>query len=387
MKNKIFEFKLPDIGEGVAEGQIDRWLVKEGDVVKEHQPLADLITEKVNVELPCPKNGKISKILHGEGSTIQVGEVVVEIEYYEEDSINENNNSSESVEKEIANNQELKVSDVDDNKIIATPAIRKLAKEMDVDLSNIIGTGEKGRIKEEDLTKYKERSKSNSKEEIIEFTGMRKSIADKLSESVRNIAQATCVEEVDITELISLKNKISKEKNVTLLSFIIKSIVIALEKHPKINSIWNKNGELVLKKYYNIGIATDTSKGLIVPVLKDVNNKNVEKITNEVNKLAERAREGSISLEEIKDGTFTITNIGSIGSILSIPIVNYPQSSILAVNRINKKPAVVNGNLVEKNYVYLTVSFDHRILDGADVARFLNTIKELIEKPDGERYN
>ena len=216
---------------------------------------------------------------------------------------------------------------------------------------------------------------------------MRKSIADKLSESVRNIAQATCVEEVDITELISLKNKISEEKNVTLLSFIIKSIVIALEKHPKINSIWNKNGELVLKKYYNIGIATDTSKGLIVPVLKDVNNKNVEKITNEVNKLAERAREGSISLEEIKDGTFTITNIGSIGSILSIPIVNYPQSSILAVNRINKKPAVVNGNLVEKNYVYLTVSFDHRILDGADVARFLNTIKELIEKPDGERYN
>jgi len=387
MKNKIFEFKLPDIGEGVAEGQIDRWLVKEGDMVKEHQPLAELITEKVNVELPCPKDGKISKILYGEGSTVQVGEIIVEIEYYEEDTIKEDNNVKESTKEETSNNQIAKISNVDDNKIIATPAIRKLAREMNMELSEITGTGEEGRIKEEDLAKHKEISRSNSKEEILEFTGIRKSIGDRLSESIKNVAQATCIEEIDVTELISLKNKMSKEKNVTLLSFIIKATIIALEKHPKINSVWSENGKLILKKYYNIGIATDTKNGLIVPVLKDANNKNIERITEEVGELAEKARKGAISLEEIRDGTFTITNIGSIGSILSVPIVNYPQSSILAVNRINKKPSIVNGNLVEKNYVYLTVSFDHRILDGADVARFLNTIKELIEDPNGMKYN
>lgn len=403
------EFKLPDIGEGIAEGEIIKWLVKEGDIVKEDQPIFEVMTDKATVEIPCPTHGKISKILAKEGDIIPVGQVVIHID----------NNLSEKVEAIKENTNFVLIEEKKDNvnipksdkKVLATPATRKYARENNINISEIKGTGNNGRVTKDDINNYiktpkdlvlntslivhdtenKEDKKqyfyNNEKEERIPFKGLRKRIAQNLSNSVKNVPHFMIADELDVTELVNLRTELKEislkqEVKLTYLPFLMKGIVQALKEYPVLNSsLDEENNELILKKYYNIGFATATPEGLIVPVIKDADKKSILQIAKEIQILSEQARNGKASIDDLKGGTFTITNIGSIGGLVSSPIVNYPEVAIMALNKIIKKPIVINNEIKIRDMLYLSMSCDHRVVDGAVSALFLNKIIEFLQNP------
>jgi len=394
-----YEFKLPDIGEGVAEGEVLKWLVSEGDIVKEDQPLVEVMTDKVNVEIPSPKSGRIAKIVAKVGDVVGVGQnlVVFEVEDAESgtpqqsQSKYEQGQASERIRKDIQGN------------ILAAPATRKLASQLGVDIQNLVGTGQEGRVTVEDVQKASEtlaRPKStiaasvtgdlrDKRTEIVPLRGMRKTIAERMVRSAHNAAHVTHVDEVDVTELVLLRGKLNSRavnggKNVklTFLPFIIRALVPALKEFPYVNaSIDDQRQEIVLKKYYNIGIATDTDQGLVVPVIRDVDEKSIFNLAIEIEDLVEKARTGNLNLEEVRDSTFTLTNVGSIGGLFSTPLVNYPDVAILGIQRIVKRPVVKNDSIVVRDMMNLSLSFDHRVIDGAYAARFLNRVIAMIENP------
>jgi pyruvate dehydrogenase E2 component (dihydrolipoamide acetyltransferase) len=379
-----FMLKLPDIGEGVAEGEILKWLVKEGEAVKEDQSLVEVMTDKVNVQIPSPKEGEVVKVGHGI--------LVIEVEEDAQDSPVPAEPSSQAAPAPAPQSARPQVAL---DRVLATPATRKLARELGVDLTTVIGTGPVGRVTDDDVRSGRPSPAvassaapaPSSGEERIQLRGVRKVIAERMAKSFHTMALVTLVDEVDMTELVLLKEafKGSAEKKgvkLTFLPFIIKAVIPALREFPYANSTLDeRNGEIVLKKRYNLGIAADTPNGLMVPVLKDADLKDIFELSAEIERLASRARTGELGLEEVQGSTFTITNLGSIGGLFATPIVNYPEAAILGTHRISKRPVVRDGKIEVRDMMYLSLSFDHRVIDGAYGARFMNRVIEIIQDP------
>lgn len=405
-----FEFRLPDIGEGVAEGEVVKWLVKEGAEVNENQPLVEIMTDKVNVEIPSPRKGTILKLMAKEGGTVKVGQVLLVIgEKGEQGSAPTAVAPTPTAAKTTAAVAPKATAPIPSpapvamvpkkaQEILATPATRKLARDLGVDLATVQGTGPGGRITDDDVRRFKDVGKGAAAvavtvagprgvEERVPMRGIRRKVAEHMVKSRDSTAQVTHVDEVDMTEVVHLREnaKASAEKRgikLTYLPFIIKALVAALKKYPYLNaSLDDEKQEIVLKKYYNIGIATDTEQGLVVPVVKGAEHKSITQLAEEISKLSEKARAGQLTLDEIQGSTFTVTNVGGIGGVFATPIINYPEVAILGVHKITKRPVVKDNQIIIRDMTYLSVSFDHRVLDGAMAAQFMNAIKQYLEDP------
>lgn len=423
-----FEFRFPDIGEGIAEGTLIKWLVKEGEDIEEGQSVAEVETDKVTTEIPSPRTGKVSELKAEEGDVINVGDVFITIDILgdidEVDKKDELPDKNEVVEEEtagvvgevIASSEEIPPSTEGQGdfsqesrkvKVLATPVARKMAKDLGVDISKVKGTGPSGRVMKEDIRKAKEAMVKSKEErkipelghkeriliederiERIPLTRIRKTIAEQMAASRFTIPHTTAMDEIDVTELYEFRKKYKErlreeEVNLTFLPFILKAVITALKEFPEFNSsLDEENDELILKHFYHIGIATDTDRGLMVPVLRDGDKKSIVEIAKEIEDLSSRAKDNKIELRELKGSTFTITNYGSIGGQFGIPIINYPESAILGIGRIVKKPIVKDDEIVIARMLPLSLSYDHRIIDGASGARFLNLLSELLKDPE-----
>ncbi|MCS7198116.1 MAG: 2-oxo acid dehydrogenase subunit E2 [Candidatus Bipolaricaulota bacterium] len=424
-----FEFRLPDIGEGIHEGEIVKWLVKEGDFVREDQPMVEVMTDKATVEIPAPRAGKILKLHAQEGEVVKVGSVLVTIEEIGEAKPEPKREAAvtpspppkpEPEPIAVASASAATVTAppaeaTSAQRVLATPATRKLARELGVDIAQIRGTGPGGRITDEDVRRFAAARMappppppaptpapppqptapaftpspvvSDRREERIPLRGIRKRIAEHMRQSKSTAAHFTYVDEVDMTELIQLREQIkplAEQKGVklTYLPFIVKASVAALKEMPILNaSIDEATGEIVIKKYYNIGIATATEEGLIVPVIKDADRKSILEIAAEIERLAKAAREGKIALQDIQGGTFTITSLGALGGLFATPIINYPEVAILGIHEIKKRPVVRENQIVIRDIMYISLSFDHRLIDGDVGARFCKKIIGYLEDP------
>lgn len=376
--------KLPDIGEGIREGEIVRWLVREGDYVKQFQPVVEVLTAKATVEIPTPYEGRVLRLMASEGEEVRVGEPLMEIEVAGEEP-----ETPPGAEEAVAARGEARV-------VRAPPRVRKLARELGVDLAQVKGTGPGGTITEEDVRRHAESLRARAEAppvavearvERVPLKGIRKTMAERMSEAKRRIPHVYTVEEVDFTELERLRSMLrrdaeSKGVKLTYMPFIVKAVVKALKEYPLMNSsLDEERGEVVVKRYYNIGIAVDTPNGLVVPNIKDADRKGLYQIARELSDLAERARRGELRLEEVRDGTFTITNFGAIGGVLAMPIINYPESAILGVPRVVERPVYVGGKLEARKIALISLSFDHRFIEGGYATRFLLEVKRLIEEP------
>lgn len=391
-----FDFKFPDVGEGITEGEIVKWEVKEGQKVGEHQTIAKIETDKAIVEIPSPKAGTILKIYHKEGDTVKVGETLVTIG--ESGEIPEPR-ATVPTTSVVGVLEEAPVT-VTEPSVLATPATRRLAKDLATDISQITGTGLDGRITEEDVRKYAEQKgqvsgfirKAKKYDlygyyETVPMKGIRKSTAKRMIESVKAAPHVTQMDEADVTELVKMRERLkdaAQKKNIhlTYLPFVVRAVVAALKQYPYLNSsVGQEIEEITLKKYYNIGVAVDTEDGLIVPVIKGADQKSLLSLAQEIQTLAEKARSREIDLADLKGGTFTITNIGFIGGTHATPIINYPETAILAMGRIYDKPVVRDEQVVIRKVMPLSLSFDHRVIDGVMAARFTNTIIRYLEDP------
>jgi 2-oxoglutarate dehydrogenase complex dihydrolipoamide succinyltransferase (E2) component len=384
-----YEFKLPDIGEGVAEGEILKWLVKEGETVKEDQSLVEVMTDKVNVQIPSPRNGTIAKTLAKEGEVVKVGQGILVIEV---DAGSAPLPTPVEAKEPVAQHDLVQPLQTQPSaeRVLATPATRRLARELGVDVAQVKGTGPNGRVTDEDVKGTGQPSSQaphGAGEQRVPLRGVRKTIAERMAKSIHTIAQVTHVDEADVTELVLLKEafKGSAEKRgvkLTFLPFIIKAVIPALKEFPYVNSTLDeKAGEIVLKNYYNLGVAAETEQGLLVPVIREADRKDIFELSAEIETLAAKARSGELGLEEVHGSTFTITNLGSVGGLFATPIVNYPEVAILGVHKITKRAVVRDGKIEVRDMMYLSLSFDHRVIDGAYAARFLNRIIDTIQDP------
>jgi pyruvate/2-oxoglutarate dehydrogenase complex dihydrolipoamide acyltransferase (E2) component len=396
------ELRLPDIGEGIAEGEILKWLVKEGDKVSEEQPLVEVMTDKVNVQIPSPWTGSVTRILAKEGETVKVGQVILVVDSgsAEQTAPRQTDTAPRPSSNLVQQPMGLQPGAAPAEGVLATPATRRLAREMGVDIAKVRGSGSMGRITEEDVRKVASGSPAGAQlivsnkplagganEERVPLRGLRKIVAERMSKSIRTTAQVTHVDEADMTELVALREalKADGEKRgvkLTFLPLIIKAIIPALKEFAYTNaSLDEQANEIVLKKSYNIGIAIDTEGGLVVPVVKDADKKDVFQIAVEIQQLAAKARSGGLTLEDVHGSTFTVTNQGSVGGLFATPIINYPESAILGTHKISKRALVRDGRIEARDAMFLSLSFDHRILDGAYAARFVNRVISVIQDP------
>lgn len=421
-----FEFKLPDLGEGLTEGEIVKWLVKVGDSIEEGQAFVQLETDKAVVEIPSPRKGIVLKLGAAEGSTVQVGQVLIVIGEPGE-KLEAAPKPMKKPEKEVAKPRpsvgvvgELEEAEeeieekvppkpapappMERAEILAVPMVRKLAADLKIDLRTIKGSGPQGRITKEDVLKEAKEKRPPEKlappkegkelrkdaygsVERIPLRGMRKIIAQSMAKSKSIIPHAAGIDEADMTELLALRVKAKeraaqKKIHLTILPFVMKAVVTALEEHPYLNaSLDDGNGEILLKKYYNIGVAVDTRDGLMVPVVKNVKEKNIFQLATELTDLSDKARARTIDLADLKGGTFTLTNFGAMGGLYGFPIIHHPEVAILGMGKIYEKPIVVDGKIEVRKVLPLSLSFDHRVVDGAEAVRFMNTVIQLLEDP------
>ncbi|MDG6902978.1 MAG: 2-oxo acid dehydrogenase subunit E2 [Nitrososphaerota archaeon] len=400
------EFKLPDLGEGITEGEILKWMAKEGDMVKEDQPIVEVMTDKVNVQIPSPRSGRVSRILVREGDVAKVGQTIIVID--------EGTGTAPAPAPAHAPPAPVRAAatappppsfapaPATAQGVIATPATRRLAREMGVDIGAVRGSGPQGRVTDDDVRKSAPARSpstiavhaptpspavptSSGREEVVPLRGLRRTISERMAKSLRTTAQVTHVDEADMTELVLLREafKGSAEKRgvrLTYLPFIIKALVPALKGFPYVNSSLDEAaGNIVLKRYYNVGIATDTEQGLVVPVVKDVDKKDIFELAGEIERLSAKARSGQLTLDEVRGSTFTITNVGAIGGLFATPIINIPEVAILGLHKIAKRPVVRDGKIEVRDTTYLSLSFDHRVFDGAYAARFTSQVIETIQ--------
>ncbi|NKI21340.1 2-oxo acid dehydrogenase subunit E2 [Paenibacillus dendritiformis] len=419
----MIEFKLPDVGEGIHEGEIGKWLIKEGERVACDQPIVEVLTDKVNAELTAPAGGVVHKLMFAEGDAVRVGEVLFLLEAegripVEEAGKAEQAASAAAPPPPLA----AAVPASSAGRVRAAPYVRQLARQLNIDIEQVKGGGADGRITEEDVRRHasagtakvtegpdmpgmnaaspgRERTEaavrpqggmpaSACAEERVPLRGVRLKIAERLVKAATIIPHVTQVDELEADALQALRERLQplaseRQVKLTYLPFFIKAIVIALKEFPSFNaSIDDEAKEIVLKRYYHIGIATDTPDGLIVPVIRDADRKTVFELAEEIGRLAERARAGKLALEEITGGTFTISNVGPIGSLLATPIINHPEAAILALHKMEPRMVVRNGEGVIRLMMNMALSFDHRLIDGAEAIRFTNRIKRLLEQPD-----
>lgn len=423
----MIDFRFADIGEGIHEGKILQWMVKEGDEVKDGDTLFTVETDKVNAEIPSPADGKINKIMAEEGDIINVGDIVVKIDDGNNNEkpskdlnvepVNEGDEDPSGVVGElmvssevIESSSEAKIKEEDNKrKVLATPVARKLARDLNIDINTIKGTGPVGRVMKEDI--YREEEKRNEKEskaekmvsnsvkvdvpeikvsgevERVPLTMLRKTIAKNMVLSKTVIPHAVAIEEIDVSNLVKFRKKnkeMAKENgaHLTYMPFIIKALVMTLKEFPEFNSSFDEEKEeIVLKKYYNIGIATDTPDGLMVPVIKDADKKGILELAKEILELSEKARNRTISLDKLQNGTMSITNFGAVGTMAGIPVIKHPEVAILGIGKITKKPVVEDDEIVIRDILTVTLSIDHRVIDGGDSGRFLNKLKEYLRDP------
>ena len=410
----MFVFELPEVGEGVIEGELVKWLVSVGDTVQEDQPICELMTDKATIEISSPKNGTIHKLYCDVGDIIEVHTPLIEIDTDGSAPPQEQSPKKETVPapppKEdipaVSHSTPSKSSSdpipaPKTGKVLASPAVRAMANAEGVNLSTVHGTGKGGRITRSDVASALSTASTPSpirppaiqsaplqgKDEEIKIIGLRRKIAEKMVESVQRAPHFTYVDEVDATELVALRKSLkslAEEKGVklTYLPFIMKALAIVFSDFPTINANMNEEAfSLILRSSVNIGIATDTPQGLFVPVIKDVQSKNILELAYEINDITTRTRENRVQLHELQGGTFTITSVGNIGGRFATPIINHPEVAILGVNQIHDRPMVINGAVVPRKMMYLSPSFDHRVIDGAVAARFVSALKLILEHP------
>ena len=388
------EFKFPDVGEGITEGEIVRWLVKEGDQVKEDQDLVEVETDKAIVTLPSPYSGKILRLHGEERDLIKVGQVLVTVEEGAELPATEplEKKTASSVVGILEEAEESEVSAV----VRAIPSVRVLAKELKVDLEQVKGTGPGGRITREDVEQAAGKALSRAGQETdsygpvekIPLRGIRRTIAKHMAEASKRVADVTLWEDADITDLQKVRakeKKIAEQRGIrlTYLPFVIKAVIPALKAHPRLNATLDDElGQTILKKYYNIGIAVDTPDGLMVFVVKESDQKTILDLAKEMEVLAEKARLRKLDISELKGSTFTITNYGVFGASYGTPIINYPEVAILGVGKIEDRPVVREGQVVIRKIMPLSLVFDHRVIDGGEAGKFLSVVIQHLEDPD-----
>ncbi len=371
-------FKLPDIGEGVQEGEIVKWNVKQGDVVHKDDIIVEIMTDKVTVQIPSPYEGQVTKLYYKEGDIAKVGSSLLDIGTQSPES------TREEPKKESLAAAHPTAEPSERESVLAPPAVRKLAREKGVDLARVKGSGPGGRITLKDVESYSPQQVRNAEipppkgevaeRKVLELKGLRRLISEKMTKSKRNIPHYAVAEEVSMQELMDFKEKLkSQGVNLSYTPFFVRAAVAALKEYPYLNARSLEDGGFELLNYYNIGIAVDTEEGLTVAVVKDADKKTLTQLGSEIEELAKRAREGKLKLEEVKDSTFTVTNVGSIGGIFSTPIINYPEVAILGVHRIMEGPS--------GKFMYITLSADHRLIDGAMAARFITRVKKYLEAP------
>jgi pyruvate dehydrogenase E2 component (dihydrolipoamide acetyltransferase) len=397
------QFKFPDVGEGIAEGEVVRWAVAEGDEVKVDQALGEIETDKAVVEIPSPFAGTVLKLHFKPKDIVKVGQVLVTI-----------GEKGEAVtEAPAAPPQAIGAPGrpavaagggppAVAGAILATPAVRKLAGELGLDLAAVPGTGPGGRITEEDARGAKDAAVAAERKpevrikakfdfygalEHVPLRGIRRATARRLTESIRKAVHVTHFDEANAAGLVAIRDRMKPEAEekglkLTFLPFIVKAVVEALKLHPMLNAtVDDEAEEIVVKKYYNIGIAVDVPDGLIVPVVKAADMKTVFEIAADIRSLAEAARKRTLDLADLKGGTFSITNVGAIGGEAATPIINYPETAILATMKIAERVRAVDGAPVVRTVLPICLSFDHRVIDGAEAARFSRDLVRLLEDP------
>ena len=420
---------VPTLGESVTEATVSKWLKSQGEEVTADEPLVELETDKVNVEVPSPTSGVLGTIAVKEGETVNVGSLlgtingsattdnnikevnnytppekenkIEELKIFEEEKILKPKKSKKVKNNEVKleNETPLILDQVHEEKITkkevkqVSPAARKMAEETKVDLSRVQGTGKNGVVLKEDIMSLMgskpapaERKIKHGPEERVKMTRLRLTIAKRLKEAQENAAMLTTFNEVDMSEVMSMRNKYKEEfqnsygVKLGFMSFFVKACVIGLKNYPAINAEI-QGEEIVYKNYYNISIAVGTDRGLVVPVLRETDEMSFADIEKNIGNLGQKAKDGKITIEDLQGGTFTITNGGIYGSMLSTPILNPPQSAVLGMHNIVQRPIVVDGKVEIRPIMYLALSYDHRIIDGKEAVSFLKIVKESLEQP------
>lgn len=435
----MFSFKLPDIGEGIQEGEIVTWLKKEGDPVDEDEPFVEVMTDKATVELTSPRKGSIAKLYFAEGDMANVGDVIADIqeeggsspapeaaaepvadepEAEEEQTLFELPKDGAAATKTIAKKgasvAPVSAAVPEGYKATAAPAVRKYARENDVDINMVLGTGDNGRVTRDDVDGFLSGGQAPAPaakaaaatsgaqfdysnvaystnpdlEERVPLKGLRRTISNAMSRSMYTAPHFTYVAEVDCDKLVAMRARSkgiaeARGTKLTYLPFIAKAAVAALKQHPDVNVAMDEiNNEIIKKSYYHIGIATATDAGLIVPVVKDADKKGMLDIADEIADLSERTRNMKASADELSGSTFTITSLGKQGGLLATPILNYPEVAIMGVHEMKQVPVVKDGEITIGWRMHLSFSFDHRIVDGWNGAQFANTLIAYLEDPE-----
>ena len=395
---------MPQMGESVSEGTILKWLIKEGDRVEKEQPIVEISTDKIDTEVPSPVNGVIKKILYPEGKTLPVQTVIAQIEAVEEGKeVRISGKGTEVTKKAEEVASSMFIEKIDEAEKKYSPLVRKLAKEYNIKLEGIKGTGEGNRVTKKDIMDYMA-SKSGiteiktrqveprviEREVLIPTNQKRKITAERMMQSKRTAPHVTTVFEIDMTKVaqyreINKDNLIKEGIHLTYLPFITVATVNALKEFPILNSSWTDDG-IIQKNYINIGIAVSLEDGLIVPVIKDADKKDILQLAREIQDIAQRSRSKKLKPENIQGGTFTITNYGLNGSLFGTPIIVLPQVAILGVGAVVKRPVIINDAIAIRLMVYLSLSFDHRVMDGANADKFLRKIKDILESWETSVY-
>ncbi len=444
MTDEVREFKLPDLGEGLEEAEIVSWMVKEGDEVTLNQPIVEVETEKAIVEIPSPFAGTVEKLFGDVGQRMKVGAPLVSIRTAGGDAgaaPASGGGGGAGRRQEVlvgygpeegkGKRRRRKIGRRDDEgaggqveeeapaatvsplrparKALATPPVRKLARERGIDIDTVTGTGPGGRVTREDVMAAAADTRGEARaaepapvrrisgtaasiaeeEEHVPVRAIRRSIARQMVRSYHELVHVTEWCTIDATELMQLRERLNASpeaqgQKLSPLPIVVKALVPAIRQWPHVNSSWagdDDNAEIIVKKYIHVGIATDTDRGLLVPVVKNADHLNVFEIAQEIGRLVGISRDGSIGVEDLKGSTITITNVGSFGMESGTPIINYPETGIIALGAITKKPWVVNDEIVPRHVMTLAFTFDHRVLDGAYAGRFLRYLGDLIENP------
>lgn len=430
------EFRLPDIGEGVVEGEVVRWLVKEGDTLREDQPMVEVMTDKATVEIPTPRAGKVAKLMVEAGKLCAVGQVMIVIDTdgsgskpgttHQPAPAQPATTQAPAAAAQVAASapvQTLSAAEAAGRKVLATPATRQLARNLGIDIRTLVGSGPGGRVTRDDVRRASSEKQAppvappkaapvaqaveappaakpvalpqivpvsvpvHAEDERVPFRGLRKKIADNMVRSKLQTADFTYVEECDVTELVALRKRAQKraaERGIKLsfLPFLIKAVVSGLKKYPILNSTLDtERDEIVLRKSYHIGVAAATDAGLMVPVLRNADRMSLFQIAAALEPLAERARTGKASREELSGSTFTISSLGKLGGLLATPVINFPEVAVLGVHKIKETPVVRDGQIVIREIMNLSISLDHRIVDGYEGALFLQHVISMLEDP------
>jgi len=412
----VEQVQLPEIGEGVNEGELVSWLVQPGDTIEVDQPIVELMTDKATVEVPSPLAGTVKELKFGEGDTIEVGSTLITLDASAatapakapkkkpERAAAKSPSSPAAVSPSMAASPSV-VPPVAALEVLATPSTRRLAREMNIDINQLQGTGLAGRVTRDDILANSSGASmqagpatpvvghsqppfwNGGGEERVPLKGIRKKIAENMQMAKRVVPHFTLMDEANVSALVDLRTSLKPHAEkmgikVTYLPFVFKALIATVKEFPKFNGMIDDAAqEIVYKKYFNVGFAADTPNGLLVPVIKNADQKTIYQMSQEIVDLATRARDGKLKLDEMKGATFTVTNIGSVGGTYATPIINHPEVAIFGMYKIQERPFIEDGELTSAKFMNFTVTCDHRLIDGAEAARFLSAFISRMENP------